>query len=97
MGRVERCGKSHRQSRRKRMKPHTYWKKKYEYLCATIQMMHERAERLKALDDKNFPQICISASKVFWISNDLEVFDNEESAKEYAGKNNYFKVKKTNR
>jgi hypothetical protein len=78
----------------KKIKPHIYWKKKYDYLRAEIQEVHEKANLFQDSDRRLFPKTCISASKVFWITNDMEVFDSEEIAKSHSGEGNYFKVKR---
>lgn len=75
-----------------KIKPHIYWKQRYDYLKMAIKNLDDKANTFRNEDRKNFPDTCISESNEFWISNDQECFDNETAAKKYAGKGNYFKV-----
>jgi hypothetical protein len=70
------------------------WKIRYENLKAAIQEIHELANQFRQFE-RNIPNEPWSLSDEFFISNDLEVVDNEEYALQNWGEGKYFKVVKS--
>lgn len=73
------------------VKPSQYWKEKYDALCGAIQEIHETVNVFKT-GPKGLPDECDSTSDEFFVSNVLEIVDNEEYAKKHWGKGKYFRV-----
>lgn len=72
---------------------HIYWKAKYDALRAALQELHESENLFRDSSDE-MPDECISVSDEFFISNAMEVVDNEKFALEHWGEGNYFRVVK---
>ena len=68
------------------------WKKRYDSLASELQALHEKVNGFKTFFE--VPNEPISTSDTFFISNDLEVCDNEEAALDHWGPGKYFKVVK---
>jgi hypothetical protein len=74
-------------------KAQTTWRQKYERLVEELSTLGEHVEmehRQRVVDSEPW-----SASDVYYISNDMQVVDNEEYAKKHWGDGRYFEVKKT--
>lgn len=72
-----------------------YWKSKYDSLASRVASLADQAEMERNRDI--IEDECWSASDTFFISNHMEVVDNEEYAKENWGPGKYFKVKRVKR
>jgi len=67
------------------------WQRRFFRLQAEIQNVYEVGVLFKP-ETKDIPDVCESASKEFFISNDMHVVDNERYAKENWGEGKYFRV-----
>lgn len=72
------------------MSDELFWKLKYDRLQSKIQELHEEGQWVR----EEQPAECISESEEFYISNSMEVVDNEEYALRNWGEGFYFKVRK---
>ena len=67
------------------------WKRRFDKLKMAIEDLSESANLTNDFQ-KDIPDEPYSESKEYFISNDLEVVDNERYALEHWGKGKYFKA-----
>lgn len=68
------------------------WREKYQRLVEELATLAEDVE--KRHSDREVPTECWSDAKEFYVSNDLEIVDNEDYARNHWGKGRYFKVRR---
>lgn len=70
----------------------TIWKKRFDALKNAIGSLDDS---IQDEIEKPVPKECWSAASEFFISNDLQICDNEKYAKDHWGKGKYFRVVKS--
>ena len=69
-----------------------YWKVKHDQLQTRVQALAEDLE----YDVEDQPDVCISTSEEFYVSNDLSVCDSLDYALAHWGEGKFFRVTRQN-